>query len=67
MHDQQLVWFVVLAVPGLRGIARETPVHAAFDPGHALVLSANYALAGFLSLGAVFLMVTGGEALYTDP
>jgi len=61
-----LVWFVVLALLGLRGIATEPDVLLAFNPVHAAVFFANNGLSGFLTLGAVFLVVTGGEALYAD-
>jgi KUP system potassium uptake protein len=61
-----LLWFVVLAVLGLRGIAMEPAVLAAFDPRHAVTFFAANGLTGFLTLGAVFLVVTGGEALYAD-
>lgn len=61
-----LVWFVTLAVLGLRGIALEPAVLAAFNPWHAVVFFARNGLTGFLTLGAVFLVVTGGEALYAD-
>lgn len=61
-----LVWFVVLALLGLRGIATEPGVLQAFNPVHAATFFANNGLDGFLTLGAVFLVVTGGEALYAD-
>jgi len=61
-----LVWFVVLALLGLRGIAAEPSVLLAFNPVHAAIFFANNGLTGYLTLGAVFLVVTGGEALYAD-
>ncbi len=61
-----LLWFVVLALLGLRGIVMEPAVLEAFNPWHAMVFFANNGMTGFLTLGAVFLVVTGGEALYAD-
>jgi KUP system potassium uptake protein len=61
-----LVWFLVLALLGLRGIVMGPAVLAAFNPYHAVVFFAHNGLIGFLTLGAVFLVVTGGEALYAD-
>jgi len=61
-----LVWFMALALLGLRGIAMEPAVLAAFNPHYAVIFFANNGLTGFLTLGAVFLVVTGGEALYAD-
>jgi KUP system potassium uptake protein len=61
-----LVWFVVLGVLGLRGIVQHPSVLVALNPIH----GARYLLAGggtaFAVLGAVFLCVTGAEALYAD-
>lgn len=61
-----LLWFVVLALLGVRGIVMEPAVLVAFNPWYAWVFFANNGLTGFLTLGAVFLVVTGGEALYAD-
>lgn len=61
-----LLWFVVLALLGFRGILMDPSVLAAFNPWYAVMFFVNNNLAGFLTLGAVFLVVTGGEALYAD-
>jgi len=61
-----LVWFAVLAALGIAGIAREPHVLRALDPLHAVSFFTRNGGAGFLVLGAVFLVVTGGEALYAD-
>lgn len=61
-----LLWFLVLAVLGLRGIFMSPSVLTAFNPWHAVMFFANNGMVGFLTLGAVFLVVTGGEALYAD-
>ena len=61
-----LVWFATLGVLGVRGIARDPGVLAAVNPGHAVRFFASNGFEGFLVLAAVFLVVTGGEALYAD-
>jgi KUP system potassium uptake protein len=61
-----LIWFLVLAVLGLMNIGRATEVLAAVNPYHAWDFFARNQLAGFLALGTVFLVVTGGEAMYAD-
>ena len=61
-----VMWFVTLAVLGLAWIVRMPAVLSAFDPRHAAAFFATNGFTGFLVLGAVFLVVTGGEALYAD-
>lgn len=61
-----VVWFAVLAVLGLNQIVREPAVLAALNPVHAVTFFLDNGLTGFLALGSVFLVVTGGEALYAD-
>jgi len=61
-----LLWFSVLALLGIRGIMMEPSVLMAFNPWFAVQFFAANGLLGFLTLGAVFLVVTGGEALYAD-
>ena len=61
-----LLWFLVLAVLGVRGILVEPAILAAFNPWYAISFFASNGLTGYLTLGAVFLVVTGGEALYAD-
>ena len=61
-----LIWFLVLAVLGLRGIISHPSVLMAFNPVYSVAFFANNGLVGFLTLGSVFLVVTGGEALYAD-
>jgi KUP system potassium uptake protein len=61
-----LLWFVTLAVLGASGIAREPAVLAAASPHHAARFFIEDPGRGFLVLGAVFLVVTGGETLYAD-
>jgi KUP system potassium uptake protein len=61
-----IVWFVTIAALGLRWIVERPVVLTAFDPRHALTFFESNRLTGFAVLGAVFLVVTGGEALYAD-
>jgi KUP system potassium uptake protein len=61
-----LAWFSVLAVLGVLGILRHPGVIAAVNPAHAVAFFARNRFHGFLVLGAIFLVATGGEALYAD-
>ncbi|MGQ0702793.1 MAG: potassium transporter Kup [Gemmatimonadales bacterium] len=61
-----LVWFTTIAVLGIRGIMMHPGVLEAVLPWHAVRFFQVNGFAGFLVLGAVFLVVTGGEALYAD-
>ncbi len=61
-----LVWFVTIAVLGVRSVVANPEVLAAANPWHGLLFFREHGLAGFLTLGAVVLCVTGGEALYAD-
>ena len=61
-----LVWFLVLALLGLAQVVRTPDVIAAINPFYAGRFFVENGGRGFLVLGAVFLVVTGGEALYAD-
>jgi KUP system potassium uptake protein len=61
-----LVWFLTLGALGLAEIATEPGVFVALNPLHGLEFFARNGWHGFLVLGSVFLVVTGGEALYAD-
>ena len=61
-----IVWFVTLAVLGIWHIMQEPSVLAAINPQYAIRFFMQNGVQGFLVLGAVFLVVTGGEALYAD-
>ena len=61
-----VVWFTVLAVLGALQVAREPRVLRALDPTQAARFFADNGGTGVLVLGSVFLVVTGGEALYAD-
>jgi KUP system potassium uptake protein len=61
-----LVWFAMLAVLGIRWIVREPRVLLSMNPLYAARFFADNGAEAFLVLGSVFLVVTGGEALYAD-
>ena len=61
-----VLWFVVLAYLGMRSIMATPEVLGALDPRHAIHLASSFPGLAFLTLGAVFLAVTGAEALYAD-
>lgn len=61
-----IVWFTTIAALGVSWIVEEPIVLTAFDPRHALAFFEANGMTGFAVLGAVFLVVTGGEALYAD-
>lgn len=61
-----IAWFAVIAALGLRAIVANPQVVVAVSPIHALSFFRRNGLAGFVALGSVFLVVTGGEALYAD-
>jgi KUP system potassium uptake protein len=61
-----LLWFVVIGVLGLVHIVQAPRVLAAINPLYAARFLASHGSIGFVSLGGVFLSVTGAEALYAD-
>jgi len=61
-----LVWFATLAVLGAVHITDNLGVVAALDPRRGIDFFLRNGVKGFLVLGSVFLVVTGGEALYAD-
>ncbi len=61
-----LVWFGVLALLGVISIAQEPAVLQAVNPVHAVRFFRTGGFDAFLALGSIFLVVTGGEALYAD-
>src|ERR1019366_410412 len=60
------VWFVAIALMGITGIVQHPSVFAALNPVYGLSYLFSHGATGFLVLGAVFLCVTGAEALYAD-
>jgi len=61
-----VLWFVVIAVLGITWLVKAPVVLTSVDPRHAVAFFQEHRLHGFAVLGAVFLVVTGGEALYAD-
>ncbi|NJD18306.1 MAG: potassium transporter Kup, partial [Gemmatimonadetes bacterium] len=61
-----LVWFVTIGVLGASQVVREPGVLAALNPVHGVRFFLHNGFRGFEALGSVFLVVTGGEALYAD-
>ncbi|KRC81577.1 potassium transporter Kup [Sphingomonas sp. Root241] len=61
-----LVWFVVIAGLGLWHIADAPRILAAFNPWNAIIFLGGHGVPGLFVLGAVFLTVTGAEALIAD-
>jgi len=61
-----LVWFLTLGALGVQSIWQTPEVLAALDPRHALQFAVHQPYATFVLLSAVFLALTGGEALYAD-
>jgi KUP system potassium uptake protein len=60
------IWFSVIAVLGLMHISDAPYVLSAINPWYAVHFMLNHGTVGLVTLGAVFLVVTGGEALYAD-
>jgi KUP system potassium uptake protein len=61
-----LLWFAAISILGVLQIGRAPAVLSAINPLHAAEFFLNNGARGFVVLGAVFLAVTGGEALYAD-
>jgi KUP system potassium uptake protein len=61
-----LVWFAAIAAAGLWHVFSNLAVLRAFNPIYAIGFLANHGMIGLATLGAVFLVVTGTEALYAD-
>jgi KUP system potassium uptake protein len=61
-----LMWFIVIALAGIWHVAQNPAVLWAADPSYGLAFLTSHGLIGLITLGAVFLAVTGAEALYAD-
>lgn len=61
-----ILWFAVLALLGILGLSLNPGVIAAVNPVYAVRFFLENGIPGYLVLGSVFLVVTGGEALYAD-
>ncbi|MDR6659903.1 MULTISPECIES: potassium transporter Kup [Tardiphaga] len=60
------LWFIVIAVAAIPQIVKHPEVLAALNPVHAIYFMFHHGIIAFVTLGAVFLAVTGAEALYAD-
>lgn len=60
------VWFAVIALAAIRPIMHQPQVLLALNPLYAVSFMLHHGIIGFVTLGAVFLAVTGAEALYAD-
>jgi KUP system potassium uptake protein len=61
-----VVWFLAVAVTGAMHISDDPGVIWAINPYYAVSFVSQHGFIGLVTLGAVFLAVTGGEALYAD-
>src|SRR3984893_7646997 len=61
-----VLWFAVIAVAGIAHVATKPEILLAFNPCYAVVFLLGHGKIGLVTLGAVFLAVTGAEALYAD-
>lgn len=61
-----ILWFLVIGLMGLYQLVQNPAILAAVNPFHAINFMREYAAQGFIVLGAVFLVLTGAEALYAD-
>jgi KUP system potassium uptake protein len=61
-----MVWFIVMAIGGLTHLAANPGILSAVNPIFGIQFLLTHGHAGLLALGAVFLTVTGAEALYAD-
>ena len=61
-----MVWFIVIAIPGIVWVAADPEVLWALNPLYGLGFLVHHGIIGLYTLGAVFLAVTGAEALYAD-
>src|SRR6202051_1905051 len=60
------VWFLAIALPGLLWVSRDPGILWAFNPFYGVHFLVHHGIIGLVTLGAVFLAVTGAEALYAD-
>lgn len=61
-----LIWFAIIAVLGLISIVKNPVVLSAIDPRYSFSFFYHNKMHGVFTLGTVFLVLTGGEALYAD-
>ncbi len=60
------IWFAVIAIAAISPIMQHPEILLALNPFYAVSFMFHHGIIGFVTLGAVFLAVTGAEALYAD-
>jgi KUP system potassium uptake protein len=60
------IWFATIAIGAIIPILRHPEIFLALNPMFAVAFMLHHGMIGFVTLGAVFLAVTGAEALYAD-
>ncbi|MGB3147960.1 MAG: potassium transporter Kup [Paracoccaceae bacterium] len=60
------IWFIVMGVTGANQVINDPSVLVSFNPYYAVAFLASHGIGAFFVMGAVFLAVTGAEALYAD-
>ena len=61
-----MIWFITIGLMGVYQVVQNPAIFAAINPLFAIEFLINHSLQGFIVLGAVFLVLTGAEALYAD-
>ena len=61
-----IIWFLVIAALGVSGIMKDPSVLRALNPTYAFAFFVHHKLEAYFVMGSLFLVVTGGEALYAD-
>ena len=61
-----VVWFVVLAALGVRGISNNPSILKAINPVYMFTFVFDHPYVTFIAMGAIVLCITGAEALYAD-
>src|SRR6201993_444382 len=60
------IWFAIIAIGAIIPVMQHPEVLRALNPAFAVSFMLHHGMIGFVTLGAVFLAVTGAEALYAD-
>jgi len=61
-----MIWFIAIGLMGIHQVVQNPAIFAAINPLFAIRFLVEHSLQGFIVLGAVFLVLTGAEALYAD-
>jgi KUP system potassium uptake protein len=60
------IWFAIIAIGAIVPVLQHPEIFLALNPMFAVTFMLHHGMIGFVTLGAVFLAVTGAEALYAD-